>query len=706
MSWQLGRSRGPRRRSCSAASPGTSARARPRRSSPWSRRSPRSRSPAGSPSRRSRTWCRPPTSSLIAGYALGGGARASRSARSRRLVSNFWLGQGPWTPWQMAGWGLVGLLGAWLAARHRRRLGRLGLAAVCALAGLRLRRAARLLADGHLRRRAVARPLPGALGPRACRSTSPTRPATSPSRWSPARRWCGCCSASASRFEFAWGARRAGGAAGGAARRRRACSPACSWRRRRPADGPTPRAAARRGVAWLARAQNDDGGFGSAPGEPSSAGDDRLGGARARGGGRQPARPRSRRRDADRLPAPGTVGEISTTGDLERTILALARRGAQPAPLRGPRPGRRAARAGAAATARVDGQVNLTAFGDPRAAGRRSADAGLARSARLAARRTRTTTAAGASRRAPPSDAGHAPAPRCRPWPRPGAAAGDRAGRLVPAQRQRRGGGFALGGSGVVNAQSTAWAVQGLVAAGRRPGSVRDGGRSPLDYLAHRQAGDGHYRYSRIERPDPGLGHRPGAGRGRAAQPSRSPAVPPRERGRRRRPGAGSAIRRGAPAGGSDRRRRRPAPSAGPASARRRADPRATPDRGPPRSPRPALRAGAGASPAASARLARRTASAGGSRGPAIVVAAAGVAGRLDRRRRLPARVLALAVAALRLVPAAAPVRLATALAFPRWTSRRRSAPGAPTRPTGPSRSTARRSRSCSSSPAGRPTTT
>jgi len=39
--------------------------------------------------------------------------------------------------------------------------------------------------------------------------------------------------------------------------------------------------------------------------------------------------------------------------------------------------------------------------------------------------------------------------------------------------------------------------VQGLIASGSNPGRVRAGGRSPLDYLASVQAGDGHYRYSR-----------------------------------------------------------------------------------------------------------------------------------------------------------------------------------------------------------------
>ena len=48
---------------------------------------------------------------LIAGFALGGAPGFAVGALSG-LVSNFWLGQGPWTPWQMAGWGMAGLVGA------------------------------------------------------------------------------------------------------------------------------------------------------------------------------------------------------------------------------------------------------------------------------------------------------------------------------------------------------------------------------------------------------------------------------------------------------------------------------------------------------------------------------------------------------------------------------------------------------------------
>src|SRR5205085_9291296 len=58
-------------------------------------------------------------------------------------------------------------------------------------------------------------------------------------------------------------------------------------------------------------------------------------------------------------------------------------------------------------------------------------------------------------------------------------------------------GGFpSLAGAGS-NAQSTAFAVQGLLAAGVDPGSIRRRGASPLTYLPSLIAPDGHVRYSR-----------------------------------------------------------------------------------------------------------------------------------------------------------------------------------------------------------------
>ncbi len=71
---------------------------------------------------------------LFAGFALGAAPGFAVGAVAA-LSSNFFFGQGPWTPWQMAAWGLVGLLGA-LLARFLPRAGRVPLALACAFAGL------------------------------------------------------------------------------------------------------------------------------------------------------------------------------------------------------------------------------------------------------------------------------------------------------------------------------------------------------------------------------------------------------------------------------------------------------------------------------------------------------------------------------------------------------------------------------------------
>ncbi len=73
---------------------------------------------------------------LFAGYALGAIPGFAVGAVTA-LVSNVFLSQGPWTPWQMVGWGGAGVAGALLARVLRdREPGRILLAAVCGLAGL------------------------------------------------------------------------------------------------------------------------------------------------------------------------------------------------------------------------------------------------------------------------------------------------------------------------------------------------------------------------------------------------------------------------------------------------------------------------------------------------------------------------------------------------------------------------------------------
>ncbi len=68
---------------------------------------------------------------MLGGYALGGAPGFMIGALSG-LISNFYFGQGPWTPWQMTAWGAVGMMGAAAGRIFGRRLGRLRLSLLCA----------------------------------------------------------------------------------------------------------------------------------------------------------------------------------------------------------------------------------------------------------------------------------------------------------------------------------------------------------------------------------------------------------------------------------------------------------------------------------------------------------------------------------------------------------------------------------------------
>ena len=363
---------------------------------------------------------------LITGYAVGPAPGFAVGALAA-VVSNLWLGQGPWTPWQMAGWGLVGLGGAALAVLTGRRLGRVGLAAACGLAGLAYGALLDLSVmvgyggeqslDRYLAISARGIPfnvahavgnvaLALAAGPALVRMVSRYR----------------------SRFEFTWrdapARPRRRGAPRGAGRGRRGRLAARGDRGGGIAGpaGPDPGRRCRLGRA-VARAGAEPGRrLRRVPERSLEPGDDGLGRAGAGGRRAQPARPSTGRSLADRLPALRRPATLRSTGDLERTILALEGAGVDPrgfggrdlvAELR-----KRRSRSGS-----FEGQVNLTAFGilALRAAGAlrvRARPLG-----RLAARGRRTTTAAGAfSHRSPATRT--APGPRSRPWWRPGAPAG------------------------------------------------------------------------------------------------------------------------------------------------------------------------------------------------------------------------------------------------------------------------------------------
>lgn len=431
---------------------------------------------------------------LFSGYALGpapGFAVGGLSA----LASNFWLGQGPWTPWQMAGWGLCGLLGAAVAVATRRRLGRLGLAAVCGAAGFlygalldlslmvtyggeqSLDRFLALSARGlpfNIAHAAGNVALALVAGPALIRMLVRYR----------------------QRFEFAWTGprRRTVGAATGLA----AALIVLTLAAQGPpfagsaAAQPVARAAGDGGpaaVAWLRRAQNLDAGWGTGPAARSSPEMTSWALLGLEAAGHHPLEfRRGRKTPISYLRA--HAGELSTIGDLERTILLMAGAGLDPRKVLGGElvTRLRGARSDDGSWA---GQTNLTAFGifALEAAGSPGGNQNSASWLRSAQNPDRGWGFTPGVASDPDSTGATMQAV---------ALVGDRQTMFRGVgwlrRNQRRNGGWALLG-GPVNAQSTAWAAQGLDAAGV---ALRSGGRrSPLDYLASVQASDGHYRYSR-----------------------------------------------------------------------------------------------------------------------------------------------------------------------------------------------------------------
>jgi energy-coupling factor transport system substrate-specific component len=425
---------------------------------------------------------------LITGYALGGAPGFAVGALAAP-VSNIWLGQGPWTPWQMAGWGLVGVAGAALAALTHRRLGRGGLALFCGLAGFAygalldfsvmvsyggeqsLDRYLALSARGlpfNIAHAAGNVAFALAAGPALVRMISRYR----------------------TRFEFTWRAATVVPVVLAVALVALASPPAL---RAQASDDPALAKSAADARKWLERHQNSDGGFGPTPGSssnPAMTGWAILGLEATHRNPVDLARGGHSAVDYLRAHASG----IRSAGDLERTILALTGAGVRPngfggidlpAKLRQQRSG----------DGSFSGQVNLTAFGvlALRAAGAPASE--LNRSAKWL-RGAQNNDGGWGFRSDAPSDADSTGAALqgLAAAGSHGSTTSEGVGFLRDAQRGD--GGFALSGQSSSNSQSTAWAVQGAIAAGTDPGSLRSGGHSPFDFLSARQAGDGHYRYS------------------------------------------------------------------------------------------------------------------------------------------------------------------------------------------------------------------
>ncbi len=441
---------------------------------------------------------------LFAGYALGGAPGFVVGAVAA-LASNVFFGQGPFTPWQMVGWGAVGVFGAVLARMFGRRLGRWPLAAACALAGL----AYGSFLDFHLwvtysahswdeyvlvAGRGVPFNLTHAasnvvfclaFGPLFVRALERYR----------------------DRLEVTWHplpAAKIGGAATIVAALAVAIGLAAG-----PRVGDARAAAAdrsqSRAITYLASAQNGDGGFGGDRGR----GSDPLYTSWAVMGiaatGRNPASVRRNGRSGlDYLAR--NIARARGIGDVERTILALRAGGRSVRAVRG-----RDLVVELIAKRRRNGSfaglVNQTAFAilALRAAGRPASDRTVRAAAGWLAGQHNTDGGFNFAGRGGPSGIDDTAAAL-----QGLAAAGKRATATVRraaaylASRQNADGGMPLSPGGMSNAQSTAWAIQGLVAAGRDPARARRrGARSPLAFLRSLQGSTGAIRYSRTSAQTP-----------------------------------------------------------------------------------------------------------------------------------------------------------------------------------------------------------
>ena len=415
---------------------------------------------------------------LLTGYALGGAPGFAVGALAAP-ISNIWLGQGPWTVWQMGGWGLAGLAGAGLAFAFGRHLGRLGLACACAamalVYGALLDLSVMVTYGGEqsldrylaLSARGVPFNVAHALGNFGIAFVAGPALVAMIERYR-------------SRLEFRWHP------AGAlplvlAAIVLAGLGP--------PADD-SRAAGAASARAWLERARENSGGYAATPGLGASVqmtGWAMLG---LEAAGRNPLDVGPRRRTPVAY-LEDNVRRINSPNELELAILALEAAGLDSTRFAG-RNLVTDLRRKQSGDGSWQGQVNLTAYGvlALRAAGSSS---GVSRGGAWlrGAQNGDGGWGFGPSQSSDPDSTGAA---------MQGVAASGSGGldsAIAYLRRtQRREGGWGLNETGVTNSQSTAWAVQGLVAARVDPGQVKRRGRSGLDYLAARQRGDGSYAYS------------------------------------------------------------------------------------------------------------------------------------------------------------------------------------------------------------------
>jgi energy-coupling factor transport system substrate-specific component len=482
---------------------------------------------------------------LVVGYALGPLPGFTVGALGM-LASNVLLGQGPYTPWQMAAWGLVGLAGAAVGRLSSRSLGRVGLAGACGVSAVAAKEimnvytwtlgathppAALLAAAGAALpfdvTDTVASVLFGlAFGPELARLLARVRVRMQVS-WEEADVAAGaddprvegpagalnsaavlalvllCCALVGGRLlagpAFARAqAQSASRLATSAGRLTTAVSSGRSGAHGR-------RARVLPELSYLTGAQNSDGGFGAARGVASGELYTAWAAIGLAASGRDPLSVRrTGRSPLDYMRS--QVSTLSGVGDVERTILAARACGASAYSFAGYDLVAEMLR-GRARDGSFGEQANLTAFAifaliavghSPRYPLIRQATGWLERQQNgdggfgFATRGTGSDVDDTAAVVQALFDAGARDA-RVR------SAA---SGYLLRAQNPD--GGYPQRARGQSNAQSTAWAAQGLLATGHDPALVRrHGGRSPIGYLESLVGSDGSVRYSRTSTQTP-----------------------------------------------------------------------------------------------------------------------------------------------------------------------------------------------------------
>ncbi len=260
-----------------------------------------------------------------------------------------------------------------------------------------------------------------------------------------------------------------------------------------------------REIAFLANAQNSDGGFGGARGQATTELYSAWAAIGLAAAGRNPlSLVRHGRTVLNALYRESAT--LEGPGDLERTILALHACGVAAGSL-GPRNLVGELLRARAGDGSFEHLVNITTFAifALRAAGRSAADPVVRSAGAWLARQQNADGGFGFAERGGPSDVDDTAA-ALQGVIDAGVHAGGTTSRAVAflTAAQNPDGGFPQQHGGESNAQSTSWAIQGLIAARRDVSGVRrDGSRSPLGYLESLIAPDGSVRYSRTSAQTP-----------------------------------------------------------------------------------------------------------------------------------------------------------------------------------------------------------